>query len=109
MARAAGAGTERRQPFSRRPGIGWYESSGGFDVHCPAGSVRLPVPRTPYLIQAEDGSPIGVLLSVREKWQLRDTLVLDGRRYRVLAVVEFEAGDASGCAAALTVEHALFR
>jgi hypothetical protein len=40
----------------------------------------LAVPRTPYLIQDDAGVPIGVLLSVREKWQPRDTLVLEGRR-----------------------------
>ena len=64
------------------------------------------MPRAPYLIQDEEGRPLGALLSVRETWQPRDKLVLEGRRYRVLAVVELEPGDVSGCAAALTVEHA---
>jgi hypothetical protein len=64
------------------------------------------MPRVPYLIQDEEGCSIGVLLSIRQTWQPRDKLVLQGRRYRVLAVVDLESGDVSGCAAALTVERA---
>jgi hypothetical protein len=63
--------------------------------------------RVPYLIQDEEGRLIGTLLSIRERWQPRDQLVLNGRRYRVLAVVELEAGDASGCVSALTVKRLL--
>jgi hypothetical protein len=55
------------------------------------------MPRVPYLIQDEEGRTIGVLLSIRQTWQPRDKLVLQGRRYRVLAVVELEASDVSGC------------
>jgi hypothetical protein len=64
------------------------------------------MPRVPYLIQDQEGRSIGVLMSIRQTWQRSDKLVLQGRRYRVLAVVELEPGDVSGCAAALTVEWA---
>jgi hypothetical protein len=64
------------------------------------------MPRTPYLVQDEDGQKLDVLVSVRERWRVNDLLVIEGKRLRVLAVVALEPNDSSGCAAALTVKRA---
>ena len=38
------------------------------------------MPRRPYLVQDTDGKPLGVLLSVRERWRTHDLFLFEGRK-----------------------------
>lgn len=60
------------------------------------------MPRLPYLLQDIEGKPLGVLLSIRERWKVHDLLVYQGQRLSVVAVVPLEPDDSSGCIALLT-------
>jgi len=58
------------------------------------------------MLQDEQGRTLDVLVSIRERWKVKDLLVVNGKRLRVLAIVPLEPNDSSGCAAALIVRRA---